>query len=196
MTSPITRTATDRPPRGFTLIELLVVIAIIAVLISLLLPAVQAAREAARRAPCVNNLKQNGIALHNYSGTLDSFPWGDGPDQWNQWSSLALMLSFLEQGTTYNAINFAYGLQDPAIGRNTTAERTTFGFAICPSDVDRMTNADGHLNYAGSAGTAPAAFYDWDNSGAFDGIFTWAGNPTGQTAANYRKVKTVVKFQD
>ncbi len=105
--------------RGFTLIELLVVIAIIAVLIALLLPAVQAAREAARRAQCTNNLKQIGLAMHNYHSAVGTFPQGKsmaaqqlnyagGYAGWTEWSALAEMLPYMEQSPTYNAINFSF----------------------------------------------------------------------------------------
>ncbi|AGA30903.1 DUF1559 domain-containing protein [Singulisphaera acidiphila] len=180
--------------RGFTLIELLVVIAIIAVLIALLLPAVQAAREAARRAQCVNNLKQIGIALHNYHSSHDSMPWGDGPDEWNQWSSAALLLPYIEQSSLHNAINFSYGLQNWNLPYNTTTHRTQISSLLCPSDIDRLTNADAHSNYSGNAGTAPATFYDWDNTGAFDGLFTWSGNPP--KGGSYKKTQTVAGFRD
>ena len=94
-----------RARRGFTLIELLVVIAIIAVLIGLLLPAVQAAREAARRAQCVNNLKQLGLGAANYESTYGAYPasyggmtLNSGPrTTWGSWSVQSMLLPYLEQ---------------------------------------------------------------------------------------------------
>ncbi|MFO0959250.1 MAG: DUF1559 domain-containing protein [Isosphaeraceae bacterium] len=182
------------PRRGFTLIELLVVIAIIGVLIALLLPAVQQAREAARRIQCVNNLKQVGIALHNYHETLGGLPWGDGPDEWNQWSSLALMLPYMEQGSLYNAVNFMYGMQDWNLPFNTTIHRTRVAAYSCPSDTDRLTSANASSNYAGNAGSNPATFYDWDNTGAFNGLFGWSGN--SRKTGNYLKMTPGTGFRD
>jgi prepilin-type N-terminal cleavage/methylation domain-containing protein len=131
---------------GFTLIELLVVIAIIAVLIALLLPAVQAAREAARRAQCSNNMKQLGIAMHNYHDVVGSFPtsfWrntqnpnnqGSGTttsDGVNRHSWCAMILPYIEQTNLYNAMNFTLGV---ATRQNDTAAMTPINVLMCPSD--------------------------------------------------------------
>jgi len=151
-----------RRPRGFTLIELLVVIAIIAVLIALLLPAVQQAREAARRTQCKNNLKQLGLALHNYHETFTVFPPSGvvNPAITSQqpWSAQAFILPYLDGSTVYNRIDFSLGYHHPT---NTSAyppfgpAGTRVPVLICPSEInDRArTNASGAvehypLNYA------------------------------------------------
>jgi prepilin-type N-terminal cleavage/methylation domain-containing protein/prepilin-type processing-associated H-X9-DG protein len=136
----------DRSPRrrGFTLIELLVVIAIIAVLIALLLPAVQAAREAARRAQCTNNLKQLGLAMHNYHSATGVFPpggintsnlTGQVTGGWGSWSAHAMMLPYMEQQAIYNSINFNIatdGNNNEANFRSTATGTIISGFQ-CPS---------------------------------------------------------------
>ncbi len=127
--------------RGFTLIELLVVIAIIAVLIALLLPAVQQAREAARRAACVNNLKQMGLALHNYHDSLSVFPPGylsgypfvdAETDVSPGWGWASMILPQIDQAPLYNSINF--NLPIP-VAANTTSIKVTINVFLCPSDA-------------------------------------------------------------
>lgn len=97
-----------RRKKGFTLVELLVVIAIIGILIALLLPAVQAAREAARRTQCLNNLKQIGLACHNYNDTLKKLPWNYDPPtgQIAAYSWLVSILPYVEQGNLHEKVNF------------------------------------------------------------------------------------------
>jgi len=107
--------------RGFTLIELLVVIAIIAILIALLLPAVQQAREAARRSSCKNNLKQFGLAIHNYHEAHRSFPsgWigvepgvGSNVEFGSGWGWGTMLLPYTDQAPLYNKINFNLDIND------------------------------------------------------------------------------------
>jgi prepilin-type N-terminal cleavage/methylation domain-containing protein/prepilin-type processing-associated H-X9-DG protein len=177
--------------RGFTLIELLVVIAIIAVLIALLLPAVQSAREAARRAQCVNNLKQIGLAMHNYHSATNALPWGDGP-WWIEWSAHTLLLPYIEQGPIYNAINFAdtQPLGQPSLvishPVNTTAVYRVISGFLCPSDQDRLTDPNGHNNYMANSGSAPNCDYggnawtpSWNGPSAGPFIYSSNGIDTG-----------------
>jgi len=191
---------------AFTLIELLVVIAIIAVLIALLLPAVQSAREAARRSQCVNNMKQIGLALHNYESSQGSFPWTQGTssaiypkafngkmswdggngDEWPSFGSLALMLPQMEQTSVWNAINFSFGVNWTGANQNLadicqrTAMESVIGSFICPSDTGK-----GRSSYRASNGTN----WDWWSRDAGAGAIT-RPQPGGQS------IGTIAAVQD
>jgi prepilin-type N-terminal cleavage/methylation domain-containing protein/prepilin-type processing-associated H-X9-DG protein len=158
---------------AFTLIELLVVITIIGVLIALLLPAVQAAREAARRMSCTNNLKQIGLALHNYHTALGSFPPGyisafSSPgyntsdsgiytgDTGPGWGWGAMILPYMELDNVYGLIRFDKDITDPL---NAVARTTSLPVFLCPSDdAAKVFTVSGtavqvaHSNYVGMFG--------------------------------------------
>ncbi len=175
---------------GFTLIELLVVIAIIAVLIALLLPAVQSARESARRISCFNNLKQIGLALHNYHDANNAFPPGyashwkrDGGDEGTAeddighgWAWASMILPQMEQGNVFNAINFGLTMTYRA---NDTAQLLRVNAYLCPSDnpkplipVRNEENSEtiytvASANYVGCYGTGEVG----EAPGRGDGLF-------------------------
>ena len=168
--------------RGFTLIELLVVIAIIAVLIALLLPAVQAAREAARRAQCTNNLKQLGLAVHNYLDTHGLMPIGRGvrparpynvTSRYN-YSAFSMILPFMEQRPLFSAINFdlTITIQDG----NATAQATAVSSFLCPSDGQATPANWGGTNYRFSEGSSILYSYGESDTG---GVNTTMPAPNG-----------------
>lgn len=157
-----------KKPKGFTLIELLVVIAIIAILIALLLPAVQQAREAARRSTCKNNLKQVGIALHNYHDVARTFPPGSlfGDDEYG-WA--CMILPYIEQANLYNKLDFTGQGPDITIPLQPGVTDQIIPIYLCPSNSMSLTHSPiraggghngadvgGHArnDYSGSAGTS------------------------------------------
>jgi prepilin-type N-terminal cleavage/methylation domain-containing protein len=142
--------------RGFTLIELLVVIAIIAILIALLLPAVQQAREAARRVQCKNNLKQLGLALHNYHDVHRCFPPNGVNNVTNTqtWSAQAFVLPYLEGGNLYNQIDFDVGYGHPHNVSPVHVRAMRIPVLLCPSDPnDRQ-----RVNSSGDAEHYPLSY--------------------------------------
>jgi prepilin-type N-terminal cleavage/methylation domain-containing protein/prepilin-type processing-associated H-X9-DG protein len=163
-----------RRPRGFTLVELLVVIAIIGILIALLLPAVQSARESARRSQCTNNLKQLGLALHNYHDTHNSFPSGSFSSATFGPSAILYLLPYVEQG----AIRENYddkGHSGAGTGVNDTISAARLSLLLCPSDPEKGTHVPlGWTNYHSNHGTY-VHVAGWD--GAFGPNFAVAGKP-------------------
>jgi prepilin-type N-terminal cleavage/methylation domain-containing protein/prepilin-type processing-associated H-X9-DG protein len=191
------RTNVLRGRYAFTLIELLVVIAIIAVLIALLLPAVQSAREAARRSQCTNNLKQIGLGLANYESAISSYPWTQGTtsteyplvnngvmswigptngQEYQNFGALTMILPYMEQTPTYNALNMAFGMwpysPNTADVVQGTATLQVINSFICPSDG----KGKGRNNYRASNGVN----WDWWSRDPGAGPLT-RPQPGGQT---------------
>ncbi len=171
---PNPKSPIPNPKSGFTLIELLVVIAIIGILIALLLPAVQAAREAARRMQCSNNLKQIGLALHNYHDTFRRFPIGSRSGSFSMYNTTGTnwrsgLLPFLEQKALFDQLNFKTGSfsgynSQPFSGGNEVLIGLLVPVYKCPSStIDPFVNEPTSINdkggmmmdYVGISGAYP-----------------------------------------
>jgi len=164
---------------GFTLIELLVVIAIIAILIGLSLPAVQKIRESASRLKCSNNLKQFGLAMHNYEGANGAFPQGRNAYPLVV-SAPSRLLAYVEQENLQKLVSYDAPLADP---QNVIASRTRVGLFVCPSDprngqIPGMT--DYGTNYVANNGTGVTVDLSGNVTGYLkipDGNGVFAQNP-------------------
>lgn len=174
--------------RGFTLIELLVVIAIIAVLIALLLPAVQQAREAARRTQCKNNLKQLGLAMHNYHDTFRVFPMGGWVSgSFDMGSYMVRILPYIDQAPLYNQINFSVTIDTQVLPSGQQLALQVIPGYICPSDPgpNVYTQSQNYgssprvkSNYAGNIGNQ-------NSSGCNVGWNTLNGNGSATNGDTY-----------
>jgi prepilin-type N-terminal cleavage/methylation domain-containing protein/prepilin-type processing-associated H-X9-DG protein len=170
---------------GFTLIELLVVIAIIAILIGLLLPAVQKVREAAARMKCQNNLKQMGLAAHNFESAYQTLPpgeWMRPTDGGGSRPSLgAVLLAYVEQANKFNQFTFTSDVNAAAV--NGPARRQDVPIFLCPSDPSQATFTDGgapvgRINYFGNIGAVADSRLPADSRG---GLFYVLSNVAGET---------------
>jgi prepilin-type N-terminal cleavage/methylation domain-containing protein/prepilin-type processing-associated H-X9-DG protein len=187
--------------RGFTLIELLVVVSIIAVLIALLLPAVQGARESARRTQCINNLKQLGLAVQNYSTTTGALPptattnpSGFPKQPTNNFGMKARLLPYLEQEAMWNALNQT-DIAESATGENDTIVTLQIAAFLCPSDINVPIGTYGFKNGTGARQVGYGSYPNnigtlfTNNGGRIDGPTYHMGTPGQGGTVTLAKVK-------